>query len=371
MPSDAPGFTLGIEEEYFIIDPETRELSSSAKTVLSRAQAQLGEQIQPELQLSQVESVSPVCATLADIRRSLVQQRRSLIDAAAAAGKQIAAAGTHPFSHWDTQEVTPKERYQSLLQQYQQLTREQGIQGCHVHVGLPDPAFGHAILNRVRSWLSPLLALSANSPFWLGEDSGYASFRTEVWMRWPLSGPPPLFASLEAYHGLIHSLVAIGGIEDPTKVYWDLRLSERYPTLEFRVTDICLTIDEAVMVAGLARALVQTCYEEELKGTPYADVHQDLLRASHWRAARYGLDEKLVDVNEQQVIPAPELVQRLLAFVRPALEAEGDWDEVSLLVERVLREGNGAARQRAVYQMTGDMQAVVDFIVAETAAGIK
>ncbi|GCE22957.1 carboxylate-amine ligase [Dictyobacter kobayashii] len=370
MPTDASGFTLGIEEEYLIVDAQTRELDSAAARILPRAQRTLGEQIQPELQLSQIESVSPVCQTLAEVRQSLIQQRRSLIDATAALGKHIAAAATHPFSHWNNQQVHPKERYQSLLREFRQLAREQGIQGCHVHVGLSDPALSHAVFNRVRVWLAPLLALSANSPFWLGEDTGYSSFRTEIWMRWPLSGPPPTFASLEEYRELVQSLVAVKGIEDATKIYWDLRLSERYPTIEFRVADICLTIDEAVMIAGLARALVRTCYEQALQDTPIPAVHQELLRAAHWRAARYGLENELVDVNDRQVIPAHELVERLLTFVRPALEAEGDWDEVSAQVQQVLQQGNGASRQRAVYQTTGDMQAVVDYIISETARGI-
>ncbi|GHO86331.1 carboxylate-amine ligase [Dictyobacter formicarum] len=369
MPKDTTGFTMGIEEEYLIVDPQTREQDSAAARVLPRAQRVLGEQIQPELQLSQVESTSPVCHTLAEIRQSLIQQRRSLIEATAAINKKLAASATHPFSHWSGQRVHPKERYQSLLHEFQQLAREQGIQGCHVHVGPPGQALA-AIFSRLRSWLTPLLALSANSPFWLGEDSGYASFRTEVWMRWPLSGPPPAFASLEEYRELVQSLVAVKGIEDATKIYWDLRLSERYPTIECRVADVCLTIDEAVMIAGLTRALVRACYEQSLLDAPFPIVHQDLLRASHWRAARYGLEGDLVDVNTREIIPAPELVERLMTFVRPALEADGDWDEVSGLVRQTLQQGNGACRQRAVYQRTGDMHALVDFIINETARGV-
>ncbi|WP_338248512.1 carboxylate-amine ligase [Dictyobacter halimunensis] len=370
MPTDTTGFTLGIEEEYLIVDPETRELDSAAARVLPRAQRVLGEQIQPELQLSQVESVSPVCHSLAEIRQSLIQQRRSLIEATAAIDKKLAATATHPFSHWSDQQVHPKERYQSLLREFRQLAREQGIQGCHVHVGFPDPERAHSVFSRLRGWLTPLLALTANSPFWLGEDSGYASFRTEVWMRWPLSGPPPAFASLEEYRELVQSLVSVKGIEDATKIYWDLRLSERYPTIEFRVADVCLTVDEAVMMAGLARALVRTCDEQAQQDTPFTHIHQELLRAAHWRAARYGLDGELVDVHTREVVPAPELVERLMTLVRPALEAEGDWDEISALVQQTLRQGNGASRQRAVYQRTGDMFALVDFIINETACGV-
>lgn len=370
MTAEAQDFTLGVEEEYQIIDPQSRALRPRGARVLKRAQRALGDEVQPELHLSQIEAASPVCRSLAEARAELVRMRCEVIVAAERDGNRIAAAGTHPFSHWEDQKITPKERYQGILKDYQVLAHELVIFGCHVHVGLSDRDAGIHVLNRARVWLAPLLALAANSPFWLGADTGYASFRTELWGQWPMAGQPHLFAGREEYDALVRTLIATGSIEDATKIYWDIRLPEKIPTVEFRVADVCLTIDEAVMVAGLVRALARTCCERARKDEPFPAVRPELLRAAHWRAARYGLDGELIDVAAQRSVPAPDLIESLLTFTRPALEAFGDWDEVSALVRRTLRRGNGAARQRAVYQKTGRLEDVVDFIVQETAKGI-
>lgn len=363
-------FTIGVEEEYQIIDPATRELRSRQQQILPIAKKALGEEVQPEAQLSQIEIGTPVCRSLSEVRAELVRLRRELIAAAAKDGNQIAAAGTHPFSEWKEQQVTPKERYQGLMRDYQQLTRELMIFGCHVHVGISDPEMAIQVMNRSRMWLAPLLALAASSPFWFGTDTGYASYRTEVWGRWPISGPPLIFSSHAEYQKLVKDLVATGAVEEATKIYWDARLSERYPTVEFRITDVCMTVDEAVMVAGLVRSLARTCYEQAQGDKPFPATRHEVIRAAHWRAARYGLDTDLIDVEAMRAVPAHELVEKFLAFVRPSLEEYGDWDEVSLLVRQTMQQGNGAARQREVYQRTGRLEDVVDFIVAQTLKGI-
>ncbi len=362
-------FTIGVEEEYQIIDPVTRELSSDAEAVLHEARKTLGEEVQLEIHLSQIEVATPVCQTLAEVRDGLAHLRREVIAAAATQNKQIGASGSHPFSHWSRQHVTPYERYTSLEDEYQQLTREQSIFGCHVHVGLGDRELAIQVMNHMRPWLSLLLALSSNSPFWWGIDTGYASFRTEVWARWPFSGPPPFFSSLADYQSLVTSLVASGSVAEATKIYWDMRLSERFSTIEVRVMDIFMTIDDAVMAAGLIRALVRTCYEQVLQGKPSLHVRHELLRAANWRAARYGLGTQLIDPLDECPRPAEEMMQQFLLLLRPALEAHDDWEEVSTHVDRMLKEGTGAMRQRVIYQRTGNLHDVVDFIVAETAKG--
>jgi carboxylate-amine ligase len=210
------------------------------------------------------------------------------------------------------------------------------------------------------------LALAANSPFWLGRDTGYASYRTEIWRRWPMAGTPQEFGSRSEYDALVETLIATGSVGDATKIYWDLRPSARYETLEFRVTDVCLTVDEAVMIAGLARALTRACYGQAVRGEPRARVRPELLRAAKWRAARYGLDADLIDAEQGQAVAAHELIERLLARLRDALEEDGAWDEVSELVRATLRRGNGAARQRAAFARAGSLEEVVGFIVAET-----
>jgi carboxylate-amine ligase len=364
-------FTIGVEEEYQIIDRKTGELRSRAEQILPEASAALGDSVTPELYLSQIEIGTLVCRTLAEVRAELVCLRREVIAAAENGGNSIAAAATHPFSHWADQELTPQARYIGIVQDYQQLAREHLIFGCHVHVGISDREAAIAVMNRARPWLAVMLALSANSPFWLGVDTGYSSFRTEVWRRWPMAGTPQVFASRAEYDALVEALVATGSIEDGTKIYWDVRPSARFETLEFRVADVCLTIDEAVMVAGLVRALARSCYAEAVRDEPVNYARPELLRAAKWRAARYGLDADLINVEAERALPARELVEKLLAFLRPSLEENNEWEEISALVRETLRRGNGATRQREVYARTGSFAEVVDFIITQTKKGTE
>ncbi len=363
-------FTIGVEEEYQIINAETRELCSRAGSILTDARHALGENVQPELYLSQIEIGTPICRTLAEVRAELMRLRGEVIAAAERDGKRIAAAGTHPFSHWEDQQLTPKARYVGIEQDYQQLAREQLIFGCHVHVGIRDREAAIHVMNRTRPWLAVMLALAANSPFWLGADTGYSSFRTEIWRRWPMAGTPHVFASRAEYDALVASLVSTESIEDGTKIYWDVRPSARFETLEFRVTDVCLTVDEAVMIAGLARALAHRCYVDSMTDVVYEHARPELLRAAKWRAARYGLDADLIDVQAESAVPAQELVQKFLAYLRPSLEAHDAWEEVSTLVHQTLSRGTGAKRQREAYMLNESFEDVVDLMIADTAKGL-
>ena len=231
-------FTIGVEEEYQIVHPATRELRSRAQLILPEANAVLGDEVTPELYQSQIEIATPICHTLADVRAALVRLRGEVIAAAEKYGNRIAAAGTHPFSHWEDQQLTTKARYRGIAAEYQQLASEHLIFGCHVHVGISDREAAIQVMNRARVWLAPLLALAANSPFWLGVDTGYASFRTAIWRRWPMAGTPQIFASRADYDALIDTLVQTGSVSDATKIYWDVRPSAHFETLEFRVTDV-------------------------------------------------------------------------------------------------------------------------------------
>ena len=363
-------YTLGVEEEYQIIDPETRGLSTTGEGVVRRAQHTIGEeQVAPELRTSQVEVMTPVCRTLAEVRSELLRLRHGVREAAAKEGYRIAAASTHPFSHWQEQPVTPKERYREIVEREQQLAEEQVVFGFHVHVGLEDRGAAVEVMNRARVWLAPMLALSANSPFWLGQDTGYASFRTHVWGRLPTAGTPATFSSLAEHDALVRALVETGSALDVASVYWDIRLPEKLETVEIRVADVCSRVDEAVMLAGLSRALVRTCRERAERGEPYPKTRPELLRTAHWLASRHGLDAKLVDVEAGRAVPAREMIERLLAFARPALEEHGDWDEVSALVSDTLEQGNGARRQRRAYEQAGRLEDAVDMLVEETAQG--
>jgi carboxylate-amine ligase len=260
--AERPLFTLGVEEEYQIIDPQTRALKARVARVLPAAQDEVGQSVQPELFQSQIEIGTPICQDLTEVRSELSRLRRAIIEAAQSDGDVIAASSTHPFSTPAEQLLTPKARYFGIAQDYQQIARMNLIWGCHVHIGIGDRETTIQIMNRARGWLPLLVALSANSPFWMGEDTGYASFRTEMWRLWPMSGSPQVFRNRAEYDELVRCLVQTGAISDDTKIYWDMRPADRYQTLEFRATDIGLTLDDAVLIAGLAQALSRVSFEE-------------------------------------------------------------------------------------------------------------
>ena len=363
-------FTIGVEEEYQIIDPQTRELCGKAEQIIDYVRDNLAqdeqEVIQPEMYRSQVEIATTVCQSLSQVRQELTRCRKEVIDAAEKTGKAIAAAGTHPFSDWREQELTPKSRYQNLEAEFKQLIRELIIFGNHVHVGVSDRAIGLQIIDRVRIWVPVLLAISANSPFWLGEQTDYASFRTEMWTRLPMTGLPEPFANEQEYQTLVDDLVSAGAIRDASNIYWDIRLSDKFPTIEFRVTDICMTVEEAVTITGLVRALVWTAYQEVINDKPFNRLRSEIMQAAHWCAARYGLTGKLIDVENKVQLPARELINKFLHYLRPALEEFGDWETISASVQKILEQGNGAQRQLAIYQKKQNLEEVVDYIIEQT-----
>jgi carboxylate-amine ligase len=363
-------FSIGVEEEYQIVDPVTRELRPRAGRVLPHAQQAVGDEVTNELFLSQIEIGTPVCRTLSDVRAELVRLRKAVIEAARKDGSRIAAAGTHPFSHWGGQPLTPKPRYRELADDFQQLTREQIICGCHVHIGIVDPEAVIQVMNRARPWLATILALSANSPFWLGGDTGYASYRTNLFGRFPMTGTPHHFDSRSEFDELVATLRSAGVVEDGSFLYWDARPSSHVKTVEFRVADVCMSVDEAVLVAGLTRALARACHDEWTRGQPVEPVRPELLRAAAWRASRFGLEGDLIDVRARRSVPARELVGSFLQHLRPWLEQDGDWDEVRDLLRRVETHGTGARRQREALARSGRMEDVVDLILEETERGL-
>ncbi|MEA2844485.1 MAG: glutamate---cysteine ligase / carboxylate-amine ligase [Actinomycetota bacterium] len=364
----AEDFTLGVEEEFFLVDPATRRLVPAAADVLPGARALAGSEddVQAELLQSQIETGTAVCHTLAEVRAELERVRTSVAVAAAATGCAVVAAGSHPFASEEGSPVTPKPAYLRLEHDYRLVTHEQQVCGCHVHVGVSDPELALQVMDAARTWLSVLLALSANSPFWKGRDTGYASFRSEVWQRWPTAGPPGFFSSRADYDQLVQDLLVVEAIDDPARIYWDIRLSARFDTVEFRVADANLTVDDTVMIAGLVRALVRTCHRHVSDGRARPQPRFELVRAANWRAARYGLDGTLLDLANCRSRPAPHVVRAFLELLRPALAEAGDWDEVDAQVRQVLEEGTGAARQRDAFRRRGRLEDVVDFVLAQT-----
>ncbi len=361
----AQEFTIGVEEEFCVVDAATGALQPLAEEVLVPARELLGGQVEAELNRSQVETATRVCVTLEELRGELVRLRRGLQEAAGGVGCAVLSTGTHPAAAPEDSGVNPtKERYRHLEREFQAVAREQLVNGCHVHVGIADRDLAVDVLNRTRPWLSTVVALAANSPFWAGADTGYESYRTEVWTRWPLTGMPEPLGSRAEFDQLTEDLKRIEAMPDPTFLYWDVRPSARFETLEFRAADACATVDEAVMVAGLWRALARTCAAESRAGVAAPSLRSELLQGARWRAARYGLEGTLVDLRATVTAPAREVVDTLLSHLRPALEDHGEWQEVSGLVEGTLAHGNGASRQRAAYARRQDFGDVIGIVHA-------
>ena len=359
--------SLGVEEEFLVVDAASGALVPRSHLLLPPAQEALGEEVAPELNLCQIEVGTPVCHDLGEVRKHLTRLRRELTRHAEELGLGIAATASHPFTPWQLQQVDlSNERYSRMDDVYQTVAREQVICGCHVHVGMPSRDLAVATMNRVRPWLPVLLALSANSPYWQDDDTGFNSYRLQVWQRWPTSGMPPELSGVRAYDELIAELELVDAIEDATFLYWYARPSARWPTLEFRIADVCMDVEETVAIAGLIRALAWQCSRDAQSGVHPALPRQEILEAATWRAARYGLDDKLVSPGNLLPRPAAEVVREMVAFVRDGLEAHGDYQEVSELVERILIRGNGATRQREAFARRRSSRDVIDHVLSET-----
>jgi len=359
--------TVGVEEEFHLADLTTGALRPDASQVLAAARRRLGDDVDPELLRSQVEVGTATCTTLTEVRTELVRLRRGLADSAEAAGCALLASGTFPAPA-DQVATTDDARYQAMMELFGPIASEQVTCGCHVHVAVEDPEAAVTVVRRSRPWLPVLLALSANSPFWQGKDTRYASYRSEVWSRWPTCNPAPALHSHEEFEVLVERLLATGVLRDRGMLYWHARPSQRYPTVEFRIADVCLSVDDAVLLAGLCRAVTQTCLAAEERGEPDPDLPAEVLRAASWRAARFGVEGELLDPRSGTPVPGANAVAALLAHVGPALEESGDAAEVDALVAAVLGRGSGARRQWSAYSRRGDIQDVLDVLVRETRA---
>ncbi|MBM9508144.1 glutamate--cysteine ligase [Streptomyces sp. KK5PA1] len=356
--------TLGVEEEYLLLDRGTALPSPSAGLVQSAADLEpvltRGE-VTSELLQAQIEIATPVCTGLDEVTAHLARLRQALAAAALRTGCRLAATGGAPLSTGHAVPVTQKQRYREMHADAARLVDEQLICGMHIHVAVPDRSAGAAALGRIRPWLPLLVALGANSPFWDGRDTGFASWRTVVFGRWPVSGSPPFVSGGAQYERRVAALLATGVIPDRKQIYWHARLSEGYPTLEVRAPDVQVDVDSAVTLAGLTRAMVATALREARHGVRPLDPPGSILYASGWHAARHGLTDDLVDPRHGTPDAAADVVAALLDHVRPALNCFGDTDRVTAGVERLITRGTGAARQRAALA-TGGLDALLDLI---------
>src|SRR5437870_9802283 len=362
-------FTLGIEEEFAIIDPETRELRSHIQEILEGGKVTLKGQIKPEMHQSVVELGTEICQSTVDARAHVIELRSRLAELAGRSGLQIASVGTHPFSHWRDQLITQGERYQEIVKDMQQLARANLIFGLHVHVGIPDRQSAIHVMNQARYFLPHIYALSANSPFWVGQDTGLKGYRLKVFERFPRTGIPDAFESLSEYEDYCKLLVKTGCIDNPKKIWWDIRLHPFFETLEVRVCDAQSRVDDTLAIAALIQAVISKLYKLLRQNISFRVYRRRLLDENRWRASRYGIDGKLIDFGKETEVEARSLLTELLEFVSTEVN-ELDTQKEMAHIERIMREGTGADRQLTVWERTQDMKAVVDHIVAETYEGL-
>jgi glutamate---cysteine ligase / carboxylate-amine ligase len=355
--------TVGVEEEFLLVDPDTGEPVARNETVARRASAR-GVELQLELTSCQVETTSGVADSSEELRTELTQLRGAAAEAAEADGARLLAVGLPPTVPHEFP-ITDNPRYRDIAERFGMIAHEQGICGAHVHVAVPDRDAAIRVSNRLRPWLPLLLALTANSAVYRNADTGYASWRSILWQRWPSAGPPPHFESADEYDAVVRMLLDAGAMRDDGMVYWDVRPSADFPTIEVRVADVPATVAETVLMATLIRACVMTALDAERRGEGTAPLAPYALRAAYWKSARDGLDGHAIDLTESHAsLPAVDLLNRLVDHVQPALEALGEHDMVRTELARIVEHGNGAMRQRRAWQRRHD---VAD-VLAEAAA---
>ena len=365
-----PSFTLGIEEEYQTVDPETRDLRSHIHAeILEKGRLILQERVKAELHQSVVEVGTSVCANIKEAKTELKNLRREMIRLSRENGLRLASAATHPFADWRVQEVTVDDRYKNIVEDMQLVARANLIFGLHVHVGIEDRETAIHMMNHARYFVPHLLALSTNSPFWLGMNTGLKSYRCKVFDKFPRTNMPDFFPSWGEYENYIKLLIKTNSIDNAKKIWWDIRPHPFFTTLEFRVCDIPMRVDETIALAALIQATVAKLYKLHASNQGFRLYRRSLLMENKWRAARYGIDGKLIDFGKQMEVPERDLIEEYLAFVDDVLDELGSREEVEYIRE-IMKMGTGADRQLQVYRETGDMKAVVDYIIEETETGV-
>jgi carboxylate-amine ligase len=369
MARNEDRFTLGIEEEFQIIDPETRELRSHIQEILADGKMLLKEHAKAEMHQSVVELGTEICIDTASARQQVVKLRSELAEIAGQEGLKVASAGTHPFSRWMDQLITADERYETIVKDMQQIARVNLIFALHVHVGIPDREEAIDIMNQARYFLPHIYALSVNSPFWLGQNTGLKAYRLMIFERFPRTGIPDAFESLSEYEDYLKLLVSTNCIDNAKKIWWDIRLHPFFDTIEFRICDAQSRVDDTIALAALMQAIVAKLQKLRRQNVTFRSYPRRLIDENRWRAARYGLDGKLIDFGRKCEMDERELLHEILEFIGTEVDELGSHAEMAH-IERIMREGTGADRQLTVWERTQDMKAVVDQIVAETNEGL-
>lgn len=378
MTLDTPQFTLGIEEEYLLVDKETRSLViNPPKSLLKDCKKLLGNQVTNELLLSQIEVGTKVCHNIQEAHDDLVKLRKNIVEVTARHGLAPIACSTHPFSRWSEQEQTPKDRYELLTREMQAVARRMLICGMHVHVGIDDNDLRIDLMSQLSYFLPHLLSLSCSSPFWNGEDTGLKSYRLTIFDNLPRTGIPSDFHSYSEYEEHIEILTNAGVMEDSTKIWWDIRPSAKYPTLETRIMDVCTRTDDAISLTALVVSTLRALYRLRMKNQRWREYSSMLIRENRWRAMRYSYDEGLIDFGKGSIVPFEELLDEFIEISLEDAKILGCEKEV-IAAKNILNRGTSAHRQLDTYKLSINagknkeeaLKDVVDMLIKETAADL-
>lgn len=365
-----PSFTLGIEEEYQTVDPESRDLRSHIATeMLAQGKLRLEERVKAEMHQSVIEVGTRVCRDIKEAQEDLFDLRRNMVRLAEEHGLMLVAGATHPFADWRMQEIYPDPRYAQVVEDLQQVARANLIFGLHVHVGIEDKEAAIRVMNSLRYFLPHILALSTNSPFWLGMETGYKSYRAKVFENFPRTNLPDSFASYSEFENYVDLLIRTNCIDNAKKIWWDIRPHPFFDTVEVRICDIPLRAQETIAIAALIQATACKLWHLHSRNVDYRAYSRALLMENKFRAVRYGLDGKLIDFGKQEELPARDLILEYLEFVDDVLVELNSREEI-VYIRTMLQQGSGADRQLRVFRETGSMRAVVDYMAMETKAGL-
>ena len=365
-----PSLTIGVEEEYQTIDPVTRDLRSHiGSEIIAKGKTLLKEHVKAEMHQSVIEVGTGICKDVKEAAREIKQLRTEIIKLCLANNLRLAAAGTHPFSDWRNQEIYPDERYQIIVNDMKMVARANLIFGLHVHVGVEDRETAIHLMNAARYFLPHILALSTNSPFWRGMDTGLKSYRCKVFDKFPRTNIPDYFPSYGEYESFVNLLIQTNCIDDAKKIWWDIRLHPHFPTLEFRVCDVPMRVDETIALVALIQATVAKLYKLHAANQGFRLYRRALIMENKWRAVRYGIDGKLIDFGKRIEVPVRDLIYEYLLFIDDVVDELDSRQEVNY-IHRILDSGTGADRQLRIFQETGELTKVVDYIVYETQSGL-
>jgi carboxylate-amine ligase len=354
-------FTIGVEEEYMVLDPSTKELKSHQQAIINEGQKRFQDKIKAEMHQAVVEVSSAICNNTDEAFNEILSLRKGVTEIAGNLGFSIGASGTHPFSLWEQQLISDNSRYQELLNELQQAARSNLIFGLHVHVGMEDRKMAIHIANTARYFLPHIYALSTNSPFWESRNTGYKSYRSKVFDKFPRTGIPDYFESIEAYDNFVQLLIKTNCIDDAKKIWWDLRVHPVYNTIEFRICDVPMTVQETITIAALFQAICAKIYTLRRQNINFINYQRALINENKWRASRYGIDGLLIDFGKEKEVPVKELINELLEFVDGVVDELGSRHHVEK-VQEIFKIGTGADRQLAVFKETGSLVEVVKTI---------